>query len=267
MMRYLAVLAACLMATSSLSPAAAQPNASKPPAQDATESAKAKALLLRMADYLAKAQSFSVTMDVSYDVVQPSGQKIEFDETRKVTLSRPDKLRIDGMEADGDEHQVRFDGQDIVLYSPKEKVFGKLTRPGSVDETLYYIVNEMQTRLPLSLLLVTPIAAELEKRVSEISLVERATVDGKPTDHLAARTDDLDFQVWIATGDVPVPLRVVITYKKEPGQPQFRATLSDWNFSPKIDPAMFTFVPPAGTERVAFMVPAAAKAAPSAKGK
>jgi hypothetical protein len=267
MMRYLTVLAACLIAASTPPPAAAQQSPRPSSTQDATESVKAKALLMRMAEHLAKAQIFSVTMDASFDVVQPSGQKIEFDEARKITLSRPDKLRIDVEEADGDRHQVLFDGQDIVLFSPKEKVFGKLTKPGSVDETIYYVVGEMQTRLPLSLLLVTSISDELQKRVSEISLVEHATVDGKPTDHLAARTDDLDFQVWIATGDVPVPVRVVITYKKDAGQPQFRATLRDWNFSPKIDPASFTFVPPAGAERVAFMVPAAGKAGKSSGGK
>ncbi|SEP41315.1 hypothetical protein SAMN02990966_05878 [Rhodospirillales bacterium URHD0017] len=266
-MRFLTVLAVCIVTASGPSPAAAQQSPSLPSNSAATESVKAKALLMRMADYLAKAQSFSVTMDASFDVVQPSGQKIEFDETRKLTLSRPDKLRIDDVEADGDEHQLRFDGQDLVLFSPKEKVLGKLTRPGSVDEIIYYIVSEMQTRLPLSLLLVTSIAEELQKRVSEISLVEHATVDGKPTDHLAARTEDLDFQVWIATGDVPVPLRVVITYKKDAGQPQFRATLSEWNFNPKIDPASFTFVPPAGTERVAFMVPATGKPGLTSEGK
>lgn len=257
MLRFLAVLGACIVAASGPSPAGAQQSPPPP----------ANALLMRMAEYLAKAQSFSVTMDVSFDVVQPSGQKIEFDETRKVTLSRPDKFRIDVQEADGDEQQIRFDGQDLVLFSPKEKVFGKLARPGNADETIYYFVSEMQTRLPLSLLLVTPIAEELQKRVTEISLVEQATVDGRLTDHLAARTDDLDFQVWIAQGDVPVPLRVVITYKKDPGQPQFRATLSEWNFDPNIDPASFTFVPPAGVERVAFMVPATGKRAPASGAK
>jgi hypothetical protein len=262
MTRYWAVLLACFLAASNLPPAVAQQTPAPSASRDTAGAIEAKALLLRMATFLAKAQAFSVTMDVSYDVVQPSGQKIEFDETRKVTLSRPDRLRIDVEEADGDEHQVRFDGQDIVLFSPKEKVFGKLTYPGSVDKALYHIVGEMQTRLPLSLLLVTSIAEELQKRVSEISLVERATVDGKPTDHLAARTDDVDFQVWIATGDVPVPLRVVITYKKDAGQPQFRATLRDWNFNPKIDPASFTFVPPVGAERVGFMVPSAGNAGP-----
>jgi hypothetical protein len=48
-----------------------------------------------MANYLAQAQSFSVTIDAAYDVVQASGQKIEFGEVRQILLNRPDDLRID----------------------------------------------------------------------------------------------------------------------------------------------------------------------------
>jgi hypothetical protein len=97
--------------------------------------------------------------------------------------------------------------------------------------------------------------------------VDQETVGGKSAEHLAARTDDLDFQVWIASGDEPVPLRVVLTYKRETGQPQFSATMSDWNFHPKIDPSTFTFVPPAGAESVAFMVPAPGKAGGNRVGR
>jgi Predicted periplasmic protein (DUF2092) len=42
----------------------------------------------------------------------------------------------------------------------------------------------------------------------------------------------VDFQLWIADGDQPLPLRAVLTYRREAGQPQFRAQFSDWNFEP-----------------------------------
>jgi hypothetical protein len=77
----------------------------------------------------------------------------------------------------------------------------------------------------------------------------------------------VDFEVWIASGEQPVPLRVVITYKDAPGQPQFRANLTDWNFSPRIDKTAFTFVPQADAQPVAFMVPAAAEPAPQRTGR
>lgn len=215
---------------------------------------------MRMADYLAKAQSFSMTMEAGYDVVQASGQKIEFGDVRRILLNRPDGLRIDSEKRNGLKEQVFFDGKSLTLFNPGENIFASLERAGSVDETLYYIVNELQTPIPLALLLVTSLPQEMEKRVTEIALVGDETLAGKPVKHLAARTDYLDFQMWVAAGDEPVPLRAVLTYKNATGQPQFWATLSDWNFHPQIAPSAFTFVPPAGAESVAFMVPAAGNA-------
>ena len=55
-----------------------------------------------------------------------------------------------------------------------------------------------------------------------------------PCDHIAARTATVDFQVWVAEGERPLPRRVVITYLEEEGQPQFRAQFSDWNLTPEV---------------------------------
>lgn len=48
-----------------------------------------------MAKKLAETKQFSVTMHMGYDVVQKSGQKIEFSEIRKTTINRPNHLRVD----------------------------------------------------------------------------------------------------------------------------------------------------------------------------
>jgi hypothetical protein len=63
----------------------------------------------------------------------------------------------------------------------------------------------------------------------------------------------VDFQVWVADGDKPLPQRVVITYKKDKGQPQFRALFSDWNLAPAITDATFSAKPPEGAAKVAFV--------------
>src|SRR6266496_6058586 len=70
------------------------PGKKAPAATAVTESqAQASAILMRMADFLGGTQRFSVTVRGGYDAPQTSGQKIEFGEIRKVTLSRPDRLR------------------------------------------------------------------------------------------------------------------------------------------------------------------------------
>jgi hypothetical protein len=264
MKRSAGMLLACLVTVVIQHPTAAQPPPAAPAVEAPAQQVDANAILMRMADYLAKAKSFSVTVDAGYDVVQASGQKIEFGEVRHVLLSRPDNLRVDVERRDGSAQQIRFDGQTVTMVTPGEPFYASLEKPGSVDEVLYYIVEGLKTPIPLALLLVTTVPQELEKRVTEIALVDDETLGGRDVEHLAARTEEVDFQIWIAKGDESVPLRVVITYKNAPGQPQFWADLTNWNFSPQVDKSAFTFVPPADARSVAVMVPVGGEPAPDA---
>lgn len=260
MARYLTRLTIGAMAAAFvLGAPAIAPAQQRPPqvaAQDDPKAAEAKALLMRMADRLATAQSFSVDMQAGFDVVQASGQKIEFSESRQILLNRPDDVRVETVRSDGTTQEILFDGKQLVFFDRGANVFSRLDRTGSVDQLIGHLVYDLDTPVPLSALLVTKLSALLGDVVQEVAVVERTTLAGQPAIHLAARTPDVDFQVWTTLGDQPVPLRIVITYKNDRGQPQFWANLGAWNFSPALDVQSFVFVPPAGAEQVAFLVPA-----------
>ena len=234
--------------------------------------ADAEAILMGMAKFLSQAQRFTVSIRGGYDVVQASGQKIEFGYLRKVTLSRPDRLRIEVEQSDGDKNLVLFDGKEITVFSTPRNVYAKAPKPGSLDEAITYFIKDLHMRLPLAMLLVSQLPAELDRRVQSLDYVERTNILGVPSHHLAGRTDTVDFQVWVAEGDQPLPLRVVLTYKDAEGEPQFRAQFSDWNLSPEITDSMFAFTPPEGAEKIAFLpqlraVPAPRKEAPDQRGE
>jgi len=207
---------------------------------------------MRMADFVGGTQRFSVSVRGGYDAVQQSGQKVEFGEMRKVTLSRPDRLRIEGERSDGAKTLTVFTGKEIVLIDEASNVYATAPQPGGVDDTIVHFVKDLGMRLPLAVLLVSQLPAELKDRVRSVDYVEKTNIDGSPSHHLAARTDTVDFQVWVADGDTPLPQRVVITYKKAKGEPQFRAQLSDWNLAPAIEDSTFLASPPAGAQKVAF---------------
>jgi hypothetical protein len=57
----------------------------------ARESPDARAILLRMADFLSKAPHMSVTIHSSYDALQAEGDKVEWNDVRNVTPSRPEE--------------------------------------------------------------------------------------------------------------------------------------------------------------------------------
>ena len=221
---------------------------------DAPMDAQALGTLNLMAETLARAQGFSVTIRAGFDVVQDTGQKITFGERRKVTLSRPDRLRVEAEESDGKQTLVIYDGKAITVFNPGENVYGQIERVGSVDDAVRYVIQDLGMRLPLALMLVTTLPDELEQRLQSIDYVERNTLTPVPTDHLAGRGADVDFELWLAAGDTPLPQRLAITYKNEEGAPQYRAEFSDWKLNPDVSQVDLAFNPPDGAQRIPFLV-------------
>jgi hypothetical protein len=238
--------------------------AKKPaPATETESQVQARDILMRMAQFMARTQHFSVTVRGGYDSVQKSGQKIEFAESRKVTLSRPDRLLVEGERSDGAKMLTVFNGKEIMLIDATQNVYATAPQPGGVDETIVHFVRDLGMRLPLAVLLVSQLPAEMKNRVHSIEYVEKTSIYGAPSHHLAASGDTVDFQIWVTEGDKPLPQRIVITYREAPGQPEFRAQLSDWNLAPAITDTTFSVKPPDGAQKVAFaaQLPRAAPAA------
>jgi hypothetical protein len=230
---------------------------------------KAMTILKNMSQYLAQAERFGVTIRDGYDAVQQSGQKIEYGEVRKVTVSRPDRLRFEVERSDGEKGLVIFNGKELSVYTADKNVYATVARQGTLDQVIKYAVEDLKIRVPLAMMLLSTLPSELDKLVVSADYVETTTITDVPCDHVAARTSrGVDFQVWVAQGTQPLPRRIVITYKEEPGQSQFCADLSDWNLAPELSDALFTFTPPQGADRIQFLtdVRGAATTATAKKG-
>ena len=217
--------------------------------------AEAREILMNMGKFLAQTQRFSVNIRSGYDVVQESGQKIEFNDNRKVIVNRPDHLRAEVEKSNGSRNLAVFDGKNIKVSTTTEheSVYAETPSPGDLDASIKYLVNDLNMRLPLAVLLVSQLPAEFEQRVQDIDYVENTRIFGHPAHHLAGSTDTVDFQVWIKDGDQPLPLRIVLTYKHEGGQPQFRALFAEWNLSPEITDSTFAFKPQDGAKKISFL--------------
>jgi len=233
--------------TAAPAPVAAE-TVAKPQTQDA------ETVLKNMADFISRTKSFSVTLRDGYDVVQASGQKIEFGEIRQITVERPQNLRVDLTQSDGDKAQLIYDGREISFSSSSDNIYAITPKPGSLDDAVKYLVKNLKVRLPLAMLLLSTFPAELEQRVTAADYVEFDTITTPPSHHIAARTDAVDFQVWVAAEGNPLLQQVIITYKLEPGQPQFWAEFKNWNLAPSVSPALFAFTPPQGAEKIPFLV-------------
>uniref|UniRef100_A0A832A216 DUF2092 domain-containing protein n=1 Tax=Desulfacinum infernum TaxID=35837 RepID=A0A832A216_9BACT len=209
--------------------------------------------LMRTAHFLAQLKEFRVHMRIGYDVVQESGQKIEFGERRTWTVVRPDRFRADVERSDGEKAAIVFDGKAITVYHPNLNMYAVSEISGDIDTAVKHLIKDLNVRMPLSLLLVTSLPKELEKRVVRADLVETSVLEGTPCAHLAVRGDAVDFQMWVPIEGDPLPRRIVLTYKNDEGQPQFWANFSDWNLTPNPPADFFSLDIPKDASRIQFL--------------
>jgi hypothetical protein len=66
-------------------------------------------------------------------------------------------------------------------------------------------------------------------------------IGGKECDHLAFRTKDVDWQIWIAQGSQPYPCRYLITAKEVNQAPQYSVQISNWKTGSEVKPDDFAF--------------------------
>jgi hypothetical protein len=219
----------------------------------------AGARIAAMARFLSGARRVGVVADCSYDVVQDTGQKIEFGERRRLTLRRPDRARIDVTRRDGTRRGVVFDGARLTAFDLDQKVYAVVEKPGTVDAAFEYFVHDLNMRLPLRELFASDLPKQLKEALATARSVGREDVGGAATDHVALRGDDADVQLWIRRSGDPLPQRIVITYRLAAGMPQFAADFSEWALDPDVPDASFTFTPEAGAERIPILPPAGTK--------
>jgi len=209
-----------------------------------------KGLLKESADFLAAQSRFGFRAHVGYDVVQLNGQKLEFGSTRKVTVRRPDRIRIEVTQRDGDRMVLFFDGEQIAIDLPEEKAYVAARRPGTLDAAIDYLVDDLDTPAPMHEFLSSNFYDGMKDAILSGFYVGEAAVGERRCHHFALRTAEVDGQIWIEDGDRPLPCRLVITYKREKGSPQFWAQFHDWDLSPKTPDRLFEYTAPEGAEKL-----------------
>lgn len=201
---------------------------------------------------LSSGKLLSATVEYGYDVVQKNGQKIEYGGTRSVIYDRPTRMRIENKARDGVEHVITYDGNNLVFTTPKLNFYSLKPIKGNIADALQFLDDEMGVPMPMTNFFAVNSGPSAFSDITGAEFVDKSIIEGVVCDHLALRTKDVDYQVWIAENDTSFPYRYVITYKNEPGQPQFWAQFKNWNTSPYISERQFTYQPNKQSRRIAF---------------
>lgn len=225
---------------------AAEPSSAPPVEERAVE------ILQNAAGYLSKTKQFKFRAEATFDMVQGSGQKLQFSARLKVSARRPDRISVSLERDDGTRRGVWYDGKNVTILEMSENVYGTIPVPGNIDGMLDYLDEEVAARVPLADLLYSDLSFLWTLAESGI-FVGETFVDGVLCDQLAFRNKTLDWQLWIEKGTKPLFRKVVLTYKDKAGQPQFAAFLDQWDLAPELPDSLFEFSPPKGAEKIRFL--------------
>ena len=181
-------------------------------------------ILQKATDYLTSLERFRLKAATVMDVVQGSGQKLQFGSTVEVTVKRPNRLFGLRTFDNGSIRRFWYNGATATMYEEKGNVYGRIPVPDTIVEMLDYLEEVIKNQRPLADLLYSDLSHLSDLPVSG-AYVGESYLEGMACDHLAFRGESVDWQVWVDRGEKPLIRKVVITYKELPGGPQFIAHL------------------------------------------
>lgn len=220
-------------------PAAAQARAVNPAVDKGALEA-----LSRMSAYLRTLQAFQVTGQTVREVVDDSDQKLQLLGSTTYKVKRPDGFNIEIAE-DRKVRQVFYDGKTLTLFSPRMGYYASVAAPPTIAGVLKLAADKYDITVPLEDLFVWGTDADWRGDLTYGYVVGYSRVAGQDADQYAFRQKGVDWQIWIARGDKPLPLRVAITGTDDPAKPQFESNLV-WDTAPQFAANTFAFSPPAG---------------------
>jgi hypothetical protein len=204
--------------------------------------------LRNMSAYLRTLTTFEIRADTTREEVDRNGQKLQFSGTIDYKVRRPNGLLIQSNE-NGRQRQLIYDGKTLVLYTPERGYYARVAAPPTIRETLALAADRYDIHPPLVDLFKWGNGEDNAQLLTSGYRVGGATVDGQPADQYAFRQNGVDWQIWIAKGDRPLPLRAVVTTTSDPVQPQFRADLN-WKTAARFADNTFVFQPPADAKQI-----------------
>jgi hypothetical protein len=208
-----------------------------------------RAILKEMTVYVSGQAKLSARYDTDIEVITPELQKIQFTGSGELVVDRKAGLRAKRTGGYTDVELI-FDGKMATLYSHDSNSFATVEAPGSIDDLVERLRNDFSIEVPGADLLLAGAYEKLTEDVVDAKYVGLGVIDGVECDHLAFRTDETDWQLWVEAGEHPAPRKYVITSKTVAQAPQYTLRIKELRTDVKADADAFTFKAPDGAKQV-----------------
>lgn len=206
----------------------------------------ARDLLKAMSDYMGAQETLSFGYDSALAVITTDLQKLELASSGTVSLSRPDKMRMTRTGGYADV-EVVFDGNQLSILGKDIGKYVQIPVPGTVEE----LIDRLRDRgieAPGADLLLADLNTALMEPVIDVKDLGSGVIRGVECNHLAFRTESVDWQIWISMGEDPHPCRYVVTSKLMALAPEYRVDVYDWQAGSAVAADDFSFDPGTATK-------------------
>ncbi len=210
------------------------------PSKAGADEEDAKRIVKAMSDYMAAQKSISLEYDAILEIVTKDHQKLGLASSGTVIMKRPGKLRATRTGGFADVEML-FDGKTLTLFGKNANLYAQVEIPGTIDHLIDQLRVKYHKTLPAADLLMTNIYDQLMPAVIDIKDLGSGVIGGVECDHLAFRTKEVDWEIWIAQGDRPHPCRYVITSKLIADGPQYSILIRKWETGDAVAADDFTF--------------------------
>ena len=204
--------------------------------------------LERMSGYLRSLDTFAIDANAHVDEVLENGQKIQLSRSLQVKADKPSRLwaKTSSMYSN---QEFYYNGETFTISTPELGYYASFAAPDTVGKVIVAARDKYDIEMPLSDLFLWGSQEDTAKDIEEAFIVGVDKINGIDCTQYALSGKEIDWQIWIQTGDIPLPLKMVITSKKEESQPQYSVVMN-WDTSPTLKEGILTFVPAEGMHKI-----------------
>lgn len=208
---------AAAVVAGSLTSAAAQSGTAAPDAD-------AVAAVQAMTDHLAGMSSFEFDAHTLFDEPALQGVPGKRAASVHVAVKRPNKLFFEAKFDDGSDRKVWFNGETVTLANVVEQTYIQLPFDGDTDSLIEAIQARLGLNLPVLMFATSMPFDKIGDNVLDVSVAGKRTLGDNVSTLVDIDTIDARSQLWIADGEAPLPERLVITYVRQHGDPEYVLT-------------------------------------------
>lgn len=209
----------------------------------------AVSILDHMSAMIGDLTSCSVHVNSNYDVPSQHLGLIKHSDQEDVFMHGPDKLLI---KSGGDKgaREFYYNGKMLSYYSADNNHFAQVKTPATIMAMIDSVHKIYGIQFPVSDFFYPSFVDDIIAESKSLVYLGITTVDGKECFHIAGKADDKTYQFWISNDIYYLPVKVVIVYTNKEMNPQFEATLSNWQINPNLPDALFEFTAPPRSKKI-----------------